>query len=98
MYSYKTFTLTADTLVKRNRLSKLLPRAWIRYLVGYILINQFRIWLPIVNKVIIIKDIHFNKEYIFNGKFKTLQENIKIIEPGLLQEVLKKAAKRDMEN
>ena len=51
-----------------------------------------------MNKVIVIKDVHFNKKYIFDGKFKTLQKNIRIIEPGLLQKVLKKAAKRDMEN
>ena len=48
--------------------------------------------------MIVIKDIHFNKEYIFNGKFKTLRENIKTIEPGLLQKVLQKAAKGDIEN
>ena len=51
-----------------------------------------------INKVIIIKDVHFNKEYIFDGKFKTLREKIRIIEPGLLQEVLKKATKGDMRN
>ena len=51
-----------------------------------------------MNKVIIIRDIHFNKEYIFDRKFKTLQENVKIMEPGLLQEVLKEAVKGDMEN
>ena len=51
-----------------------------------------------MNKVIIIRDIHFNKKYIFDGKFKTLRKNIKIMELGLLQEVLKKAARGDMEN
>ena len=37
-----------------------------------------------MNKVIIIRDVYFNKEYTFDGKFKTLRENIRIIEPGLL--------------
>ena len=48
--------------------------------------------------MIVIRDIYFNKECIFDRKLKTLQENIKIMEPGLLQEVLKKAVKRDMKN
>ena len=48
--------------------------------------------------MILTRDIYFNKECIFDGKLKTLRENIKIMEPGLLQEVLKKAAKMDMEN
>ena len=51
-----------------------------------------------MNKVIIIKNIHFNKKYIFNKKLKTLRENIRIIKPGLLQEVLKETAKRDIKN
>ena len=37
-----------------------------------------------MNRVIIIKNVYFNKKYIFDGKFKTLRENIKIMEPGLL--------------
>ena len=48
--------------------------------------------------MIVIKDVHFNKEYMFDRKFKTLRENIRIMELGLLQEVLKKAAKGDVEN
>ena len=44
-----------------------------------------------------IRDVYFNKECTVNGKLKTLRENIKIMEPGLLQEVLKKAAKGDIE-
>ena len=98
MYNYKAFILIINTLTRRNRLSKLLPQTWINYLIGYTLINKFRIWLPIINKVIIIKDVYFNKEYIFNRKFKTLRENIRIIKPGLLQEVLKKAAKGNIDN
>ena len=84
MYGYKTFTFIMDTLARRNRLNRLLPRAWINYLIKYILINQFRIWLLIINRVIIIKDIYFNKEYTFDKKLKTLRKNIRIIEPGLL--------------
>ena len=87
-----------NTLVRRNRFNRLLPRAWIRYSVGYVLTNSFQIRLPIINKVIVIRDVHFNKEYTFDGKLKTLKENVKIIKPGLLQEILKKAAKGDVEN
>ena len=35
---------------------------------------------------------------MFDGKFKTFWENIRIMEPGLLQEVLKEAAKGDIKN
>ena len=39
VYDYKAFTFITDTLLRRNYLNRLLPRAWIRYLVGYILMN-----------------------------------------------------------
>ena len=42
VYNYKAFIFTADTLARRNRLNILLLRAWIRYLVGYASINEFR--------------------------------------------------------
>ena len=32
------------------------------------------------------------------GYLKPYEKNVRIMEPGLLQEVLKKAAKKDMEN
>ena len=72
VYGCKAFIFIVNTLVRKNRFNRLLLRAWISYLVGYILINQFRIWLLIINKVIIIKDVYFNKECIFDGKLKTL--------------------------
>ena len=43
VYGCKAFVFITDTLVRRNRFSRLLPWAWIGYLVGYALINQFRI-------------------------------------------------------
>ena len=98
VYGCKAFALTADTLARRNRLSRLSPRAWIGYSVGYASTNQFRIWLPTVNRVIVTRDVHFNEECMFDGKLETLRENVKIMEPGLLQEVLKEAARGDVEN
>ena len=48
--------------------------------------------------MIVIRDVHFNEEFIFDGKLKTLRENVRIMEPGLLYEVLKKAARGDVEH
>ena len=39
VYSCKAFAFIADTLGRRNRFSRLLLRAWIRYMVGYVLTN-----------------------------------------------------------
>ena len=42
-YGYKAFALTSDTLKKSNRLQRLNPKAWIRYLIGYSSTNIYRI-------------------------------------------------------
>ena len=97
VYGCKAFALTTDAMAKRNRLDRLSPRAWIGYLVGYASTNQFRIWLPTRNKVIVTRDVHFNEECIFDGKLETLRENVRVMEPGLLAEVLRESARGDVE-
>ncbi len=40
---------------------RLTPRAWVGYLVGYNSSNIFRIWNPIINKVVATRDVIFNE-------------------------------------
>ena len=41
--------------------------------------NLYRIWIPPYNKIIITKDIYFNKEKVFDNNTEILQYNIKNI-------------------
>ena len=56
-----------------------MPKAWIRYLIGYLLINLYCIWIPPYNKVIITRDVHFNEEEVFDGNTEIFKYNIKNI-------------------
>jgi hypothetical protein len=57
-----------DAQLKKKRLSKLDPRAYIGYLVSYNSTNIYRIWILYKGIVISIRDVIFNKRTFFNGK------------------------------
>src|SRR6266702_1370871 len=42
-YGYKAYIMTLDTQLKKNRLRKLNPQAYISYLIGYNSINIYKI-------------------------------------------------------
>ena len=57
-----------DAQLKKKRLSKLDPRAYIGYLVSYNSTNIYRIWIPYKGIVISTRDIIFNEKTFFDGK------------------------------
>jgi hypothetical protein len=59
--------MTADIQLKWNWKMKLNPRAHIGYLVGYDLMNIYRIWIPYNGIVISMRDIIFDKNTFYDG-------------------------------
>jgi hypothetical protein len=60
--------MTLDAQLKKKRLSKLDPRAYIGYLVGYNSTNIYRIWILYKGIVISTRDVIFDEKTFFNGK------------------------------
>ncbi|KAM4059763.1 reverse transcriptase (RNA-dependent DNA polymerase) [Hirsutella rhossiliensis] len=60
--------MTADAQLKRKKKRKLDPRAFVGYLVGYNSTNIFRIWIPLLRKVISTRDVIFDEFSFFDGK------------------------------
>ena len=55
-----------DYEAKRNkRVYKVIPCNYLGYLVKYIISNIYRIWVPVLNKVIITKNMIFNKNILY---------------------------------
>jgi hypothetical protein len=54
------------TILKRHRLMKLDPRAYISYLVSYDSTNIFRIWIPSFKKVIRTRDVTFDNDTFYH--------------------------------
>jgi len=68
--------MTLDTQLKKKRLSKLDPRAYISYLVSYNSTNIYRIWIPHKGIVISTRDVIFNKKTFFNGKWTDILKDL----------------------
>ena len=96
VYGCKAFALTPTASLKMKRLNRLAPKAWIGYLVGYSSNNQYRIWLPTRNKVIVTRDVHFNEDNVFDGQLQTLKLDAKMMDPALLARVLEQASRGDL--
>ena len=67
-YGYRAYVIMLDTQLKKKRLSKLNPRAYISYLISYNFTNIYRIWILYKGIIISTRDIIFNKKIFFNGK------------------------------
>jgi hypothetical protein len=79
VYGCKSYAMTAKAKKKEERLHRLNPRAWIGYLVGYSSTNQYRIWVPFLNRVVITRDVIFDERIVFDGDSKTLEKELKAL-------------------
>ena len=95
-YGCKAFALTKAARTGKNKKPdgieewnpKLNSKAWIGYLVGYNSTNIFRIWNPVVNKVVATRDVVFNEKEIFNGDLQSLKDDCIHIRLKDLQKLL----------
>jgi hypothetical protein len=88
VFGCKAFAMTSDAQLKKNRLQRFNPRAWIGYLVGYNSTNIYRIWNPRTNKVIAIRDVTFNEKDTFNGDLQTMKDDLLHISSEELEALL----------
>jgi hypothetical protein len=75
-YGCKVFALTADAQLRRNRLRRQSPRAWIGFLVGYTSSNSFRVWNPLNKEVFTTRDVTFNERQMFDGRSESLRDDL----------------------
>jgi len=69
--------MTTAAKRKEQRLQRLNPKAWIGYLVGYTSSNIYRIWVPLLNKVIFTRDVIFNEDDVFDGNLDHLHNTVR---------------------
>ena len=94
VYGCKVFVLIMAALKKLDKLKRLLFKVWIRYLIGYLLINLYRIWIPPYNKVIITRDVYFNEEKVFDGNTEILKCDVKNMSLKYLIKIVKSATRK----
>ena len=81
IYGSRAYLIIKDYKVERNkRIFKVILCRHIRYLVRYIISNIYKIWVLVLNKVIIICNIIFNKNILYKKNYKyTKGHSIEII-------------------
>jgi hypothetical protein len=55
---------------KEKRVYKVKPCGHIRYLVRYYASNIYRIWVPALSRVIITRNVTFDKDILYSREFK----------------------------
>jgi hypothetical protein len=75
-FGCKTYAITSDAQLKKKRKWRLAPKAWIDYIIDYRSSNNYRIWLPIKNKIIIIRNIIFNENEFLIGNFELFKNEL----------------------
>lgn len=65
-YGCRAYPLTHNVKAGLDRRSKLAPRAYVGYLVGYVGISIYKIWIPELAEVLITRDVTFNENQFYN--------------------------------
>jgi hypothetical protein len=78
VYSSRAYPLIKDREAGRNkRAFKVIPRGHIRYLVRYVASNIYKIWIPVLDQVIVTRNVVFD-ENIFYEKERENTEGYRI--------------------
>jgi len=88
VFGCKAFAMTSEAQLKKNRLQRFNPKAWIGYLVGYNSTNIYRIWNPVTNRVILTRDVIFNENQVFSGDIQQLKDDLLHISADELEAML----------
>ncbi|EED11739.1 conserved hypothetical protein [Talaromyces stipitatus ATCC 10500] len=76
VYGCKAYTLTSGYQLKKNRLQRFNPRAWVGYLVGYDSTNVYRIWNPSTGRIVRARDVIFNEDEVFSGDIQDIKDDL----------------------
>ena len=94
-YGCKAFAMTDKAQLKQERKKRLESKAWIGYLVGYTSTNIYRVWVPLIGRVINTRDVVFNEDDFFNGDLQCLKDDAKDTDLALLSQKLQEIALAD---
>jgi hypothetical protein len=92
VYGCKAYAMTTTAMRKEQRLKRFNPKAWIGYLVGYTSSNTFRIWNPVVNRVVVTRDVTFDEGETFSGDLEELRDDIRELNLDELSTLLQEYA------
>ena len=90
VFGCKAYVMTPTAQKKEQRIKRLDPRAWIGYLLGYDSTNVYRVWVPMKNSIVRIRDVIFDEDTTFSGRLEDMKEDIKEMSLDQLSQLLQK--------
>jgi len=75
VYGCKAYAMTQPAQLRKRRLDRFDPKAWIGYLVGYNSTDIYRIWIPLTGKIILTRDVTFNEKEGFEGDIEAWRDD-----------------------
>lgn len=89
VFGCKAYAMTTKALQKSDRLKRFHPRAWVGFLIGYQSSNTYRIWNPLLNKVVHTRDVIFNEDEVFSGDIAELKDDLRDVSPQDLEAMMR---------
>jgi hypothetical protein len=69
VYGARVYPIVKDREANRSRrVFKVQSRGHIGYLVGYCASNIYRIWVPVLDKVIVTRNVVFDENILYSSK------------------------------
>jgi hypothetical protein len=88
-FGCKAYAIISNAQFKKKRKWRLAPKAWISYIIDYRSSNNYRIWLFIKNKIIIIRDVIFNENEFSINDFELFKNKLITIDTKALAQYIR---------
>jgi hypothetical protein len=96
VYGARAYPMVKEREANQTRRAfKVIPRGHIGYLVGYCASNIYRIWVPVLDKVIVTRNVTFDENILYSSKAREQLDGHSVAEARSLVELIEEEEVRD---
>ena len=96
VYGARAYPMVKEREAKQTRRAfKVKPRGHIGYLVGYCASNIYRIWVPVLDKVIVTRNVTFDENILYSSKAHEQLDGHSVAEARSVVELIEEEKVRD---
>jgi hypothetical protein len=96
VYGARAYPMVKEREAKQTRRAfKVKPRGHIGYLVGYCASNIYRIWVPVLDKVIVTRNVTFDENILYSSKAHEQLDGHSVAEARSVVELIEEEEVRD---
>jgi hypothetical protein len=96
VYGARAYPMVKEREANQTRRAfKVIPRGHIGYLVGYCASNIYRIWVPVLDRVIVTRNVTFNENILYSSKAREQLDGHSVAEARSMVELIEEEEVRD---